>query len=118
MLNTDEMEGLNSLYEAVIAEDIDKIDTLFKEHVQSVEAHFKTEEDMMQESNYPALAAHKRDHDALLKKLQKFLKRWEILKGPTELRGFLEKDAKKWWVQHIGRFDSETALKLGHAQEY
>ena len=118
MLNVEEMEGLNALYAAVVDEDIDTIDELFKEHVQSVEGHFQTEEQMMQEANFPGLAAHKRDHDMIRKKNEKFLKRWEVLKGPNELRNFLEKDAKKWWVQHIGRFDAEAALKLGHAEEY
>jgi len=118
MLNEEEIEGINALYEAVVDEDIEKIDELFRAHVESVEAHFKAEEELMQEHRYPALAAHKRDHDTIVKKLQKFLKRWEVLKGPNEVRAFLERDVKKWWPQHISRFDAQTALKLGHAEEY
>lgn len=118
MQNEEEITNLNNLYAAVVEGDIDKIDELFRIHVASVEANFKSEEDMMQEANYPQLAQHKRDHDLIVKKLQKFLKRWEVLKGPNEVRGFLEKDAKKWWLNHISKFDAQTALKLGHAEEY
>ena len=53
------------------------------------------------------------DHDAIRKKLEKFKKRWDVLKGPTELLGFLEKDFKKWYTQHISKWDSQTALHIG-----
>lgn len=115
MLHEEEIEVINSFYDAVVAKDIEKIDELFKIVLFDVEDHFKTEEDLMQQSNYSNFQVHKNDHDTMREKLNKFHKRWEILKGPTELKGFLEKEFKKWLILHISKWDSETALHLGNA---
>ena len=115
MLHEEELEVINEFYDAVVAKDIEKIDELFKVVLFDVEDHFTTEEDMMQQNNYTNFQVHKNDHDTMREKLAKFHKRWEILKGPTELQGFLEKDFKKWLMLHISKWDSETALHLGNA---
>lgn len=113
ILHTDELALINSFYDAVSAKDIDKIDALFKELMAEMEAHFKTEEDMMVQSAYPDMQMHKRDHDVMREKLKKFHKRWEVLKGPKELQGFLVKDFKKWYTQHISKWDAQTAPNIG-----
>jgi hemerythrin len=115
MLHEEEIEVINNFHEAVVAKDIEKIDELFKVVLFDVEDHFKTEEDMMEQSNYSNLQVHKSDHDTMRKKLSKFHKRWEVLKSPKELQSFLEKDFKKWLLLHVSKWDSETALHLGHA---
>ena len=48
-------------------------------------------------------------------KLKKYHKRWEVLKSPKELQGFLETEFKQWLMLHISKWDSEMALKLSHA---
>jgi len=113
ILHADELALINSFYDAVSAKDIDKIDALFKELMAEMEAHFKTEEDMMVQSAYPDMQMHKRDHDVMREKLKKFHKRWEVLKGPKELQGFLVKDFKKWYTQHISKWDAQTAPNIG-----
>lgn len=113
MLHEDELELINNFYDAVKAKDIDKIDELFKALMAEVEVHFKTEEDMMEQSAYADMQMHKSDHDLMRKKLEKFHKRWEVLKGPKELQGFLENDFKKWYTQHVSKWDSQTALHVG-----
>lgn len=115
MLHEEELDVINEFYDAVVAKDIEKIDELFKVVLFDVEDHFKTEEDMMEQNNYTNFQVHKSDHDTMREKLKKFHGRWEILKGPTELQGFLEKDFKKWLMLHISKWDSETALHLGNA---
>jgi hemerythrin len=113
MLHEDEMEVINNFYDAVKAKDVEKVDELFPGFLAEIETHFKTEEEMMDQSGYPDAQMHKSDHDVIRKKLEKFHKRWEVLKGPKELQGFLEKDFKKWYTQHISKWDSQTALHLG-----
>jgi len=109
MLHEDEIELINNFYDAVKAKDIEKIDELFKALIVEVEAHFKTEEDMMELSAYSDMQMHKSDHDLMRKKLEKFHKRWEVLKGPKEVQGFLEKDFKKWYTGHVSKWDAQTA---------
>ena len=113
MLHEDEMEVINNFYDAVKAKDIEKIDALFAGFLAEIETHFKTEEDMMEQSSYSDAQMHKSDHDVIRKKLEKFHKRWDVLKGPTELLGFLEKDFKKWYTQHISKWDAQTAPHVG-----
>ena len=113
MLHEDEVELINSFYDAVKAKDIEKIDELFKALLVEVENHFKTEEDMMEQSAYSDMQMHKSDHDLMRKKLEKFHKRWEVLKGPKEVQGFLEKDFKKWYTQHVSKWDAQTAPHVG-----
>jgi hemerythrin len=113
MLHEDEMEVINNFYDAVKAKDVEKVDELFPGFLSEIEIHFKTEEDMMDQSGYTDAQMHKSDHDVIRKKLDKFHKRWEVLKGPKELQGFLEKDFKKWYTQHISKWDAQTAPHVG-----
>lgn len=113
MLHEDEIELINNFYDAVKAKDIDKVDELFKALLVEVELHFKTEEDMMEQSAYADMQMHKSDHDLMRKKLAKFHKRWEVLKGPKELQSFLEKDFKKWYTGHVSKWDAQTAPHVG-----
>jgi len=113
MLHEDEMEVINNFYDAVKAKDVEKVDELFPGFLSEIEIHFKTEEEMMDQSGYSDAQMHKSDHDVIRKKLEKFHKRWEVLKGPKELQGFLEKDFKKWYTQHISKWDAQTAPHVG-----
>jgi len=113
MLHEDELEIINNFYDAVKSKDIEKVDELFKSLLLEIETHFKTEEDMMEQSAYADAQMHKNDHDVIRKKLEKFHKRWEVLKGPKEVQGFLEKDFKKWYTQHISKWDAQAAPSIG-----
>ncbi|MEA1983042.1 MAG: hemerythrin family protein [Campylobacterota bacterium] len=112
MLHEDEIELINNFHDALKAKDIEKADTLFNDLLVEVETHFKTEEDMMEQSSYADAQMHKNDHDIMRKKLAKFHKRWEVLKGPKEVLGFLEGDFKKWYTQHVAKWDSQAAPTL------
>ncbi|MBL1244686.1 MAG: hemerythrin family protein [Sulfurimonas sp.] len=112
MLHEDEVEVVNRFHDAVIARDIDKIDELFEEVIADVEVHFATEEAMMETANYEFATIHKGDHDTMRKKLKELHERWKILKGPKEVKGFLEKDFKSWFKLHISKWDSDTAPSL------
>jgi len=112
MMREDELEVINEFYDALKAKDIEKSDELFPKLLAEMETNFQTEEGMMEQSGYADAGLHKSDHDLIRKKLAKFHKRWEVLKGPKEVLGFLEKDFKKWYTQHIARWDAQTAPSL------
>lgn len=114
MLHEDEVELVNSFHDAVLARDIEKIDELFKVLLFDVEDHFKTEEAMMEQAGYADFQVHKNDHDTMRAKLKKYHERWEILKSPKELKGFLEKEFKQWLMLHISKWDSTAAMALGN----
>jgi len=113
MLHEDELEIINEFHDSVLAKDVEKVDELFPKFLAEIEAHLQTEEEMMTQVAYSDMQMHKSDHDAIRKKLEKFKKRWDVLKGPTELQGFLENDFKKWYTQHIAKWDAQAAPQLG-----
>lgn len=115
MLHEEEIEIINSFYDAVVAKDIEKIDELFKVVLFDIEDHFSTEEEMMRQNNYSNYQVHKNDHDTMREKVGKFFERWLVLKSPLELQEFLETDFRQWLILHVSKWDSEMALHLGHA---
>lgn len=112
MLHEEEMESINTFYDAVVDKDIDKIDELFKDVLFDIEDHFESEETMMEKSSYSHYQVHKNDHDMMREKLAKYFERWLAIKSPTELQGFLETEFKPWLISHISTRDTETALHL------
>lgn len=118
VLNDDVIEAVNNLHDALLAKDIEKIDELLKAAIEEIEVNFSTQEELMEENSYPMYQTHKRDHDNMRKKWENYAKRWEVLKGPTELRSFVEKEFRKWFIQHVSRWDSQLALGLGNNIEY
>ncbi|MFT5661662.1 MAG: hemerythrin [Sulfurimonas sp.] len=113
MLHEDEIQLINNFHDALKDKDIEKVDELFPVLLLEIETHFQTEESMMEQSAYADMQMHKSDHDIMRKKLAKFHKRWEVLKGPKELLGFLEGDFKKWYIQHVSKWDAQTAPHVG-----
>jgi len=114
MLHEDELSIINEFHDAILARDIDKIDEMFKVVLFDIEDHFSTEEEMMERSQYPFTQVHKSDHDTMRAKMKNYHERWQILKGPKELKGFLETEFKQWLVLHISKWDAETALHIGN----
>ena len=113
MLHEDEVEIVNDFYEAVLANDIEKIDELFKVVMFDVEDHFSTEEQMMEQSQFYAMQIHKSEHDTMRDKLKNTYERWLALKSPKEIKSFLEEDFRPWIKLHISRWDAETAMHIG-----
>lgn len=112
MLREDTIEAVNELHDALIAKDIDKVDELLKDFIANIEVHFNTEEELMEQAHFPLLGVHKSDHELMRGKLKKFSERWDILKSPNELKGFFDKEFKKWYAGHVGKWDSQTAMAL------
>jgi len=113
MLHEEEIDIVNDFHDAVIAKDIEKIDELFNVVLFDVEDHFRTEEEMMEQSKFYAYQMHKSEHDTMRKKLKGLHERWKELKSPHEIKVFLEKEFKQWLMLHVARWDSETAMHLG-----
>ncbi len=113
MLHEEEIEVINEFHDAVLAQDIKKIDELFKVVLFDVEDHFTTEEQMMEESKFYAMQMHKSEHDTIREKLKKLQDRWASHHDPKDIKEFLEGEFKHWLVLHISRWDSETAMHIG-----
>ena len=91
---------INKLHLAILMKETQNVmkDILASLAVYTME-HFKHEEDLMVKYSYPEYFPHKKEHDALLKKVNDFRK--SVESGETvvsfELMAFL----KDWLVNHI-----------------
>lgn len=75
--------------------------------VQYTVSHFAHEERLMRLHDYPALTAHKAQHDALTKQVQQFQS--EVKLGRATVTVQLLQFLKSWLVHHIEGSDREYA---------
>ncbi len=113
IIHSVEIDLVNKLYEAVLENDVKKVDKLLKEFIQEVEEHFSEEEEMMLESGYWGRNMHKAEHDTMREKLEKLKIDWEKDKNTEKIKEFLENEYSPWLNLHISRWDAETAMYLG-----
>lgn len=81
-----------------------------KELVDYTKYHFEREERMMRDNDYPDYEAHKRQHEAMIAKVNGFMQAYDTDREGTveELTGFL----KGWLIQHIAGTDQQYSGHL------
>lgn len=91
---------INSLYEAMTSgKGKDIVPKIIKDMFGYAVTHFSTEEKLMQQYGYPEYEAHKREHEAFVKKVQEF--NAELLKGNITITSNVANFLKTWLVNHI-----------------
>lgn len=76
------------------------IEFVLDDLVQYTESHFKREEHMMDDVDYPDFERHRRIHQAICRRLEEI--RWEYFQGlREELRGEILEFLKDWLNEHI-----------------
>ena len=75
--------------------------------VQYTVSHFSHEERLMRLHDYPNLAAHKAEHDALTKQVQQFQSDFKA--GHATITVELLQFLKSWLEHHIGSSDQQYA---------
>ena len=75
---------------------------------QYIDVHFKTEEALMAEANYPALEEHKVLHKELAKKTKSYSMNINRDMDSDVVLKFL----KDWWLSHINKEDRKCAPYL------
>jgi len=80
---------------------------------QYADIHFKTEEELCAETNYPALEEHIALHKELVEKTERISARARIEKDPDVILAFL----KEWWLEHIDVEDRKYASFLQKSKD-
>jgi hemerythrin len=94
---------INELYEAMQqGRDRAVLNPILDKLLQYTMAHFKYEEQVLQEHNYPDLARHKAFHDQIRQKTRDLREHADLATGHDVLR-FL----KDWWGGHIQGVDKK-----------
>ncbi len=81
-----------------------------KEVVDYTLYHFKREEDMMRENNYPDYEAHKKTHEEMINKVNEYMKAYDKNSEGAicDLTGYL----KIWLIKHIAGTDQQYCAHL------
>lgn len=87
-----------------------------KELVDYTKYHFEHEEGMLQSHGYPELDAHKKEHEAMIEKVGKFLANYD--KDRDVIVDKLTKFLKSWMVTHIRGTDRKYVSYMQEKNVY
>lgn len=92
------------------------LEAMLKELVSYTRTHFAGEEELLARNGYPDLEQHRREHQALLKRVDDFVKDFEAghLQISIELMDFLQ----NWITNHILNTDKNYSDYLNAAGVY
>ena len=88
------------------------IDSLFEHTLE----HFRNEEILMKEVNFPVYSMHKTEHDRVLNEFQFIALDWRNQKDNEILRRYFTEDVPAWLSQHIASMDTVTAQFIAAAK--
>lgn len=91
---------INSLYYFIrIGRGEEILKTILTTLEQYAEIHFKTEEELMTQANYPAVDEHRVLHETLIEKTKRF-----SVEADRDT-GLVLKFLREWWLGHINKED-------------
>lgn len=97
---------INELHEAMLSGQAQSLTgTLLQKLVDYTKTHFSAEEGMLQNAQYPSLAAHRVKHQNLIRQIQDFTRRHE--RGEVTVNLHLLNFLRDWLVNHIHKEDKE-----------
>jgi len=114
-VHEEEINILNRLHQSIVSQaDLEEIDRNFREFLEDVWNHFRSEQEMMEQFNFFAFPMHKGEHDIILGQLENLKKKWEKEQNPELIKAYIEKEFLPWLMNHIQTMDTITAHFLSH----
>jgi hemerythrin len=86
------------------------LNTKYQEWYNHTVEHFKGEEVMMQEKNFPPYPFHKGEHDKVLSIMNDIFLKWKETNDIQVLKQYFIEELPQWLVQHIQSMDTVTAM--------
>jgi hemerythrin-like metal-binding protein len=87
---------------------------LFKQLVHHTEQHFEAENELMEDSGFPAIREHQDEHARVLGEMHRFAK--QLDKGSTMMaRAYITERLPDWFDLHARTMDSALAAHLKHS---
>lgn len=103
---------INRLDTAARNNEVEEVSKIIKELIEHTSMHFFDEEDIMEEALYPALTAHKAEHDRHLRELNSLLKYFEENGDTRAIYTHIEGNLARWTLHHVETMDTVMALYL------
>lgn len=108
-VHKDELAIVNSVYSAIVDNDINKISTLCEQWLAHTKAHFERENSMMEKYGFPAYACHHGEHTDALITLKAIIQHWNNTNSLEELKSYVSDTWPQWYVNHISTMDTVTS---------
>ena len=80
-----------------------------QEWLSHTTAHFERENELMQETGFPAFAVHSNEHEQALKTLKDIIDNWQKNQDIEQLSNFVFDQWPNWFNAHVGSMDMVTA---------
>jgi hemerythrin len=116
-VHTEDIDIINELFELILQfeqnpsnEYKEILNKKYKEWYEHTVNHFKGEEVMMEEKNFPPYLIHKGEHDNALSIMDKVFTNWEKTNDIQVLKHYFIEELPQWLVQHIQSMDTITAM--------
>ncbi len=103
---------INRLEVAARADKIEEVSQVLNELQEHTIIHFKTEEEMMEKTRFPAYSVHKAEHDRHLHELSSLIKYFDTNRDTKAIIAYLDGNLVKWLLHHIETMDTITAQFL------
>lgn len=79
------------------------------EWLKHTEAHFSRENQLMQETHFPAFAQHSEEHTKALYRMQSVVDAWEQNHNSEQLKDYVFTLWPNWFRTHVASMDNITA---------
>ena len=103
---------INKLDNAASNSETEAVSEILNELLEHTSIHFFDEEDMMEETLFPAFKMHKSEHDRHLHELRSIIKYFEEHKDTKAIHAYIEGNLIPWLINHIETMDTMTAMFL------
>jgi hemerythrin len=100
------VQYINELYDAQVTLDKKAIGNVIEELVDYTISHFAFEESLMEQSGYPFVDPHKKVHELFIRKVTKFVERFQ---AGEEVSEELINMLQRWLINHIKNEDGDYA---------
>lgn len=110
----EEIEMVKELGETITAyqennKGVEKITRLLNSWLEHTKLHFARENELMQETHFPALSIHSQEHDAALNQMELITKEWQTNKNIEAVADFVFINWPHWFNTHVNSMDMMTA---------
>lgn len=88
--------------------------------LEHTEAHFEGENELMQDTGFPAFAVHSAEHENTLDRMQTVVNEWYQNKNIERLHDYVCNQWPAWFMTHVNTMDkvtAEFALTNGFSEE-
>ena len=118
----EEVELVNKLGQALLdvmqgRASSDDVSEKLEEWIEHTREHFSTENQLMENSGFPAIEVHSAEHSRVLEQLEAIQQQWQASHQAEPVADFLFNEWVQWFDNHVNTMDMVTAQYVIQAEE-